>query len=196
MITMYKFGTRSWLLEIPVFLSFFTHCFTIERGRNNFSEYDLHYLFALFPFIGIGCLARVWFKRNGLEHVSFNLLDFTVGIFVIYVTIQSVLIITVDYRYMYLCWGFASIYCALKFFSNTLDRLSLIFSFSIFISATFFLYGGQLVSSEFYLANAVNINKGHNATFFASSIPYILNIILIRAKKKILFKYCMLQLSW
>lgn len=182
---MLKLQKRLFLCE-SCFLSaiFFVHIFTLERYRNNFIEYDAHFItlllssFLIFKIVFSGLI--------GVKiQITFSYIDIFCGALLMYVTLQTFANGSIDMRLIYRLWLCYILYFIFKSYLRKSLGTFVIYLFillGICLQIILLFLNISIFVKSIYWEGLSVLNSGINANYLASITPFIFALIFCEKK--------------
>lgn len=171
-----KYGSRLGFVFLS--LPFLNHILVLERYRNGFVEYDRHFLPVVLCFL----FALLFFKllKAPLRNywVKLDIISILGAILTAYISVRILIANPADYRSVIYPLVLLSLYFLYKGGQSKLSTLSLFFTWALLITASIDVADIQLIKGVFFLKDAVKINSGENANYYASVIPFLFSLLV------------------
>lgn len=168
--------SRLWpiLLSVP----FLAQLFALERHRNGFLEYDLHFfpvaLLLLVSFLFYRALKR----GSAAAGYRLNILDLLVILAVVYLTLQYLSLPRISGRDICFCWLWLVLFFCFKYSPSYFSRLPIGLAFVLIAVFSLQITDVQLFPTLFFSKDASLINPGENANYYATASPFLLSQLI------------------
>lgn len=176
---------RSGFRFFPLILSlvFLSHLFVLERCRNRFLEYDLHFFAFFCLLLSICLLIKHSLGVTDKNKWGVDVLSVLFILLVLYVTSLVFFSKAPNLRYLYLFWLLLILFFLFRKTLNHLNTLSVFFILYALLTAIVDTSNIQFFSGLFFLKNGASINTGENANYYASILPFIFSFLFEKKKK-------------
>jgi len=175
---------RNLMAGISILGLFFIHLLLIHRYKDGFVEYDTHFVI----FIAIFLLAISIFKSassNNNAVIRINKISLCGLVLVIIISLQSFVNDRIDQHYVLLSWVWLTLFVILQSHPSISKLLVKFFPVSVLIVFLFQIFDISLVNNPSYVGE--KINKGENANYVVSTLPFLLSICFFENERKSLF---------